>query len=74
MIIPDTNSRVYAYNSEIPQHSDAHRWWEEINDGTRSTGLDTKRDALGSKIDRLTYFLLGVGGAVIVSILLQWVH
>lgn len=39
MIIPDTNLLVYAYNSETPQHSDARRWWEDINDGTEIVGL-----------------------------------
>ena len=35
--------------------------------------LDAKIDALNSKIDRVMYFLLGVGGAVVVGIVIQLV-
>ena len=43
--------------------------------GALDTKFDAKIDALDAKfdakIDRLTYFLLGIGGAVVVSIVVQ---
>ena len=46
--------------------------------GALDTKFDTKIDSLdarvNAKIDRLTYFMLGIGGAVVVGIVLQLVR
>lgn len=39
MILPDVNLLVHAYNSESAVHAPARRWWEDVLNGTRPTGL-----------------------------------
>ena len=39
MIIPDTNLLVYAYTNEVPQHTAARLWWENLVAGNESVGI-----------------------------------
>ncbi len=39
MTLPDVNLLVYAYNSSIPQHERARRWWEDLMSGPGRVGL-----------------------------------
>lgn len=39
MILPDLNLLLYAYNSHVPQHGAALRWWESAMNGTELIGL-----------------------------------
>jgi uncharacterized protein len=39
MILPDINLLLYAYNSHMPQHKAALRWWESVMNGDEVIGL-----------------------------------
>lgn len=39
MIVPDVNVLLYAYDSTLPQHAKAARWWEDRLNGVEPIGL-----------------------------------
>lgn len=42
MILPDLNLLLYAYNSHMPQHDGARRWWEATMNGDEMIGLPSE--------------------------------
>lgn len=39
MIVPDVNVLIHAYNTDVPEHPAARRWWEQTLNGRRPVAL-----------------------------------